>query len=210
MSDGTSSMRYVPVHPVAVHPERRPWAELHAQLQAGEQDAWADLVATYRGMVTRWVWVAGNGGGDAELAVEEAFARLWIAFVQGKTFPALGQLLGYLRLCAGSAAQDEVRREARHAKWPELLVDTSALKIARPERASRDMAAFWALVYEALGPDLYALTVRCYVGEERPNALAAQRGVTERAMYNLLRNARNRLKSRADELRNAYESGVLS
>lgn len=125
---------------------------LRRAIVGGDQDAWAAIVAQYRGVVLSWL---RKGYGSAMQAedddhwVNRTFERFWQAVGADRfgSFPALANLLQYLKQCAITALLDDARQAARHridereAERVAAIVDPEPLALGA--LAHRDL---WSLV----------------------------------------------------------------
>src|SRR5437660_5853991 len=123
-----------------------------------EDDAWATIVAQYRGIVLAYV---GQHSAAAMIRepddywVNRAFQRFWMAVGPQRfgQFPDLAALLKYLKLCVHSVLLDELRsRRATIVTSLEDVPDTAASPNDAEETAVGDLAGeqLWAAMLRQL------------------------------------------------------------
>jgi hypothetical protein len=104
-----------------------------------DDDAWASIVAQYRGIVLAYVGqhsIAATVREPDDYWVNRAFQRFWSAVGPARfaQFPDLAALLQYLKLCVHSVLMDEAR--ARRAGMATSLEELSATAVG-PDTAER-------------------------------------------------------------------------
>jgi DNA-directed RNA polymerase specialized sigma24 family protein len=124
-----------------------------------DQDAWAAIMAQYRGIVLAWVrrHPAASDFEDESFWVNRTFDRFWSALGSDRfeMFGSLGQLLRYLKMCAHSVIIDELR--SRQAARLTPLDDAANDSVIAPDEEGRTLdqlsgQQLWRAIIEAL-PD---------------------------------------------------------
>jgi hypothetical protein len=122
-----------------------------------DDDAWAAIMAQYRGIVLAYV---GQHSGSAVVPesddywVNRAFQRFWSAVGAERfsQFPDLPALLKYLKLCVHSVLMDELR--ARRARVTDSLED---VPVGLPAETSAERSVVGALAGEQLWATVLSL-----------------------------------------------------
>jgi hypothetical protein len=90
-------------------------------LSEGDEAAWAAIYEQYHGLVSHWVFSYSRFSDTQEevsFFVNEAFTRMWRYGSRPNIAPQLNGLdkcLSYLKLCVGSAIEDDLRRRKKDA-----------------------------------------------------------------------------------------------
>lgn len=176
---------------------------LRRAIVAGDQDAWAAIVAQYRGMILSWL---RKGYGTAMRAedddhwVNRTFERFWQAVGPERfaSFPGLATLLQYLKQCAITAILDDARQQARHRADEHAAPPTAA---ADPEPLALDALArddLWRLVAaEAQGEAERVVARESFILDLKPGEIHARHPrlfASAAEVYRAKRNLLDRLR----------------
>jgi hypothetical protein len=125
-----------------------------------EDEAWASIVAQYRGIVLSYVAqhsIAATLREPDDYWVNRAFQRFWSAVGPSRfaQFPDLAALLKYLKLCVHSVLMDEVR--ARRAGVLTSLEELAESAAPAPDSAERSVVGklAGAQLWEAVAKELH-------------------------------------------------------
>jgi RNA polymerase sigma-70 factor (ECF subfamily) len=172
-------------------------AELVARAQAGDEQAFEDLVtATYVETYTLARRLTGNDD-DARDVVQEAYLR---AYRSLDRFRGEARFSTWLYRITANCASTHLGRRRRHRH--EELVDELVVVEARPDldpsaRAeASDLRDRVAVALEDLPPKLRAVVVLRDVYDLPHEAIAAELGISESAAKVRLHRARRKLKDR--------------
>jgi hypothetical protein len=171
--------------------------------------AWASVLAQYRAIVLAWLRrhpASASAREDEDYYVNRAFERFWMAVKPERfaSFPDLGALLRYLKLCVHSVLLDEVRARAAA---PSVSLDAPAQINAGPATGDVESQvvgglagrALWEAISQELHDDAERVVVYCsYALEMRPHEVYARfperfaGGVSD--VYRMKRNVLDRLR----------------
>lgn len=139
-------------------------------------DAFAELMRNYRGLVEGWVRhhpKFGMTNEDAELFATTAFERLWIAIPPARfaRFPDLRSLLKYLQMAAHCSVADHLRSAEPALPLESDDPDAPVREPAAPEAAlsTVERSEIWTAVLAELRTDKERIVFHCcYALEMKP------------------------------------------
>jgi DNA-directed RNA polymerase specialized sigma24 family protein len=179
----------------------------------GDQIAWAEGVARYRGLLVSWAArcaasaAIGEPGDDI---ADHAFSRAWAALLPERfdQFPNLAAVLAYLRACVTTAVIDCARSQHSAERLSQVI---EVGGVATPEEISLagcDRQALWEIVDGLIQNEQErAILIESFVYGQPPRAILArypQLFANVGEIYNAKRNLFERLK-RCAELREIYQ-----
>jgi DNA-directed RNA polymerase specialized sigma24 family protein len=180
--------------------------------------AWAKVVAQYRRMVLAWVgrhqdFATIGAGEDADHWVDAVFVRFWNA-LKPERFGQFGetrQLLAYLKMCASSVVQDELRqRQQRLVSVPlEPIGDddppedySRAIEVHDPPEARLETEELLGIIRRELRDDLerhvFELSIRLGFTPREITRRDPGRFPSAEVVYQVKRNLLERLRRSPD------------
>nr|WP_290667450.1 hypothetical protein [Ardenticatena sp.] len=171
------------------------------------QVAWEAIYNQYHKLVRYWIQHCSSAyfthEDDIQSLVNATFAKFWHSIPPEKfdNFKSLRALLGYLKLCAGSATTDRIRRQ----KYQTLLTDLEEVRTLPSdddiEQSSLDKAAreqFWAYIQTQLkDEDEWFVIYHTFVLGWKPRDIQKefpQRFPDVKDVYRVKRNVLDRLR----------------
>ena len=196
--------------------------ELFRRAISGEDEAcWEILYENYRGMLCHWILKFARSAGyeveDLDTLVVDALAAFWSAFTTGKLAQSrgLGGVLTYLKACAVTAVQQEMRMQARAGRENGDHLSLEEVDMAAPDEqqpdtlitGQMDAQRLWQIIRQACRDDneLLVAEFNFSMGLKPADIVARYPDVFPNVdeVYSLLRNLRNRLR-RNSELRQLW------
>jgi RNA polymerase sigma-70 factor (ECF subfamily) len=176
-------------------------AHLLAGCQAGDAEAIADLVQSYRPALFRLALSILDDPAEADEAAQDAFVAALDSLGRFRGEAAFTTWLYAItvNVCRGRLRRRGVRQRLRRAL--EALLRLSPGHTPRPEEQalqSEAQAAVWRAVQALPQPQRLVVVLR-YYHDLRLAEIAAVLGVTERTVHNRLRAAHARLRARLSD-----------
>lgn len=196
--------------------------ELFRRAVSGEDETcWEILYENYKGLLCHWILKFARSVGyeveDLDTLVVDTLAAFWSAFTVGKLAESrgLGSVLTYLKACAVTAVQQEMRIQARLDRQNEDRLALEEVEMAVPDERlpdslvgqQMDAQRLWQIVRQACNDeDELLLAELNFSMGLKPAEIVARYpddfpSVDD--VYSLLRNLRNRLR-RNNELRQLW------
>lgn len=147
-------------------------------------EAWAALIAQYRGLVRDWIWrhALASSIEDHDDLATRAFERFWQAVRPERfaAFPHLSSLLRYLKLCVFAALIDQTRGQRgweEHRAAGELADEVEGVRVDEVVLDEVGRANLWAAIERALPDAAERLVVylSCVIGL-KPREIARRHG----------------------------------
>lgn len=196
--------------------------ELFRRAISGEDETcWEVLYENYRGMLCHWILQFARSRGheveELDTLVVEALGAFWSAFTADKLARSngLGSVLTYLKACAVTAVQQDIRTHAKVSLQSDDRLSLEDIEVAAPEERQPDAVIangmdsqrLWQIVRQVCNDDneLLLAELNFSTGLKPAEIVARYPDLFPNIddVYSLLRNLRNRLR-RNGELRQLW------